>query len=262
MWSFGTGGRSHKCDAETNAKLEEAFQAFWCNSGAGKVQLDETWSLDLQRFCLVSSKSGSATMRGLQRRETSHDSPGAGMICVEWGHGEDNTRNLDSSRSSDGSLRSCSRSSSEASPGCVAYSSDISMMLEECYNKFMQGSGLKGALFTSTNGADYLVDFESMQQTRIATRRTRLVYRHAVADGIRGHPDAVLSPQEVSAQHICAIPRPLALTSWEQRAGSQPSQGKKEGRQTSSKPPAIRTRQAKQPHVSCWSCVDGLWKKC
>jgi len=136
---------------------------------------------------------------------------------VEWGYGQDirahRSHSSESGMTEQDTLRQRSQSSlSEFGP----YSSEVNSLLEESFTKYRTGSLLKGVFFTSSNGADYLVDFKSMQQLRIVTRRSRMVYRHAAGPGIRGHADVA---GKASPSSLWAVPRPLAASS-EQRNGN------------------------------------------
>lgn len=96
-------------------------------------------------------------------------------LAAEWGFGQDPVNGM---------------------LGFVAYDSEVNSMLEEAYTKWKCGGKGKGIMFVAANGADYLVDFEKMQQLRMATRRVRPVYRH----GISAHGrTAGASPEELVA---------------------------------------------------------------
>lgn len=222
MWSFTHAGQYQDCGLELNATLENGFQDFWQGQGPGHLRLDDNRKVDFQLLLLVSTDGGQEIVQPLVRQEPSEASNASGSeTTVEWGHGheyvprggeEENVRSRSSS----------SLGSGKFDVGLVAYSPQINALLEESYSKFRQGTELKGVLFTSTNGADYLVEFPSMMQLRLQTRRSRLVYRHRVGTGLRGHAgtpqDALAKPW--SSQYISAVPRPLAVASCQQREAS------------------------------------------
>lgn len=174
MWSFTHAGQYQDCGLELNATLENGFQDFWQGQGPGHLRLDDNRKVDFQLLLLVSTDGGQEIAQPLVRQEPSEASNASGSeTTVEWGHGheyvprggeEENVRSRSSS----------SLGSGKFDVGLVAYSPQINALLEESYSKFRQGTELKGVLFTSTNGADYLVEFPSMMQLRLQTRRSRM----------------------------------------------------------------------------------------
>eukprot|EP00441_Pelagodinium_beii_P042966 CAMPEP_0197638928 /NCGR_PEP_ID=MMETSP1338-20131121/13708_1 /TAXON_ID=43686 ORGANISM="Pelagodinium beii, Strain RCC1491" /NCGR_SAMPLE_ID=MMETSP1338 /ASSEMBLY_ACC=CAM_ASM_000754 /LENGTH=294 /DNA_ID=CAMNT_0043211591 /DNA_START=9 /DNA_END=891 /DNA_ORIENTATION=+ len=232
MWYYQQAGQIQKFLPEENAKIEEGFRSFWECDGPGKLQLDEVRRCDFQVLTLLVGNSGSQREQvlALLRCEQVLGGPSMAGTSIEWGYGQDlRTRPTKTPTSEFGSKdqethpprnRSIS-SMSEFGP----YSPEVNNLLEESFVKYRQaGSLLKGVFFTSSNGADYLVDFKAMQQLRIATRRSRLVYRHAVGSGIRCHADAA---GKASPSSLWAVPRPLAASS-EQRSSSPEKEGQKD----------------------------------
>lgn len=152
------------------AQIEDGFQAWWSQGGSGaKFHVEECdWYIDFRLMQMIGAAEGNhgkvarrAVLRAHGPPEGDCGSPEDNheMISeVEWGHGQD-------------PIHGC---------GFVPYCPEVCQLLEECFEKYLLGGGLKGIMFTSSNGEDYLVDFEQMRQLRIATRRVRPVYRHAI----------------------------------------------------------------------------------
>jgi len=183
FWSYASNGVNVPFGPEVSRKLEDAFQAFWCSDkGSGTLLLEPSplqggCTVDFQVIELICIDSSDSKLRVrspiLRRQDCVHDRTHRGYeldlqsatsSCTsEWGYGQDVL---------DGKA-------------FCPYSYEISTLLEDGFAKFKAGKGLKGIMFTSSNGADYVVDFEKMQQIRVITRRVRPVYRHGLAPGVR-----------------------------------------------------------------------------
>jgi len=187
MWYCGDGDSVRLYDPEIAREIEEAFSAFWSGGiepAIFKFESDASSPsrhIDFRSMEEVSQDvspeggpKGKERRRVVQRRQAQAFSEAA----TEWGHGQDPV----------------------AGSGFVAFPAEIQLLLEQSFAQFKAGSELKGVMFTSSNGADYLVDFAKMKQLRIATRRERPVYRHRVAPGFRsGAAGSAVAPPAVVA---------------------------------------------------------------
>eukprot|EP00418_Pyrodinium_bahamense_P093944 CAMPEP_0179025784 /NCGR_PEP_ID=MMETSP0796-20121207/8170_1 /TAXON_ID=73915 /ORGANISM="Pyrodinium bahamense, Strain pbaha01" /LENGTH=215 /DNA_ID=CAMNT_0020721829 /DNA_START=33 /DNA_END=676 /DNA_ORIENTATION=+ len=211
MWHHGGEGALVPFEPELAQRLEVAFQSFWADATApASVALEPFGAIDFRTMELCGDGHGCATgpRHPVYRREEQPGTMVAGSSivvaahvggpeqrcgaelaasAVEWGHGQDAVR------------------------GCAfaPYSAGISRLLEDAFRQYRESRGLKGVMFTSTNGADYLVDFERMEQTRLATRNVRPVYRHSVSLCVRG-PGGVPKASQFAAPASDGEPTPGA----------------------------------------------------
>jgi len=228
-WFYQHGGQFQKFQPVENSKIEEGFLSFWQCDGPGRLQLDEARACDFQVLALFIGNRGSPReqISALLRCEQDLDCGAMATASVEWGYGQDIRAQRSHSSESGMTEQETLRQRSQSLSKCGPYSTEVNSLLEESFTKYRQtGSLLKGVFFTSSNGADYLVDFKSMQQLRIITRRSRMVYRHAVGPGVRGHADVA---GKASPSSLWAVPRPMARSS-EQRNGSPEKEGTKDER--------------------------------
>mmetsp|Transcript_121325 Transcript_121325/g.387765 ORF Transcript_121325/g.387765 Transcript_121325/m.387765 type:complete len:354 (-) Transcript_121325:260-1321(-) len=204
VWSRGEGRHAAQYDQARAFKLEKAYQAFRREDGDPVVELpgdgaegSATIVVDLRMMhekpmsrdatgadagAGVGSRQGgsssSSSCSGSPRsspqlvRRYSSPSPkgdsGAGSaeggpttdegFDIEWGHGQEAINGS--------TLAPFSRGTTE--------------LLEESFLRYQEGHGPKGILIEAPDGVEYLVNFETMKQTRMQTRRVRPVYRHAV----------------------------------------------------------------------------------
>eukprot|EP00930_Biecheleria_cincta_P043042 TRINITY_DN2959_c0_g1_i1.p1 TRINITY_DN2959_c0_g1~~TRINITY_DN2959_c0_g1_i1.p1 ORF type:complete len:276 (+),score=37.92 TRINITY_DN2959_c0_g1_i1:114-941(+) len=244
MWSFMRAGQYHNCDLELNAELEKSFQDFWQGQGPGQLKLRDDRKVDFQRLQLVSMEGSKDATQPLVRQEPGEASHPSGCeAIVEWGHGHDYHPKRGEEEPGRNSSSSTLSSGSCDTGLFAAYSPEINALLEESYRRFHEASELKGVLFTSTNGADYLVEFPTMLQLRLQTRRSRLVYRHRVAKGLRGCAEGAPA-QKATSQYISAVPRPLAVASCQQNSAS--------GSACSSRSKHVQSQAPGKPAPSSW----------
>jgi len=242
-------GQFHNCDLELNTALEKGFQDFWQGQGPGHLKLEDDRKVDFQRLVLVSTGSSKDADQPLVRQESGEASNPSGCeAIVEWGHGHDyhlRAGEEECVRSLPGSTQS----SGICHTGFATYSPEISALLEENYRGFHKASKLKGVLFTSTNGADYLVEFPTMLQLRLQTRRSRLVYRHRVGKGLRGYAEAPQDApaQTLSSRYISIVPRPLAVASSQQHGAP--------GSSCSSRSEHVQSQVPGKPAPSRWRWI-------
>lgn len=189
VWEAFTPSVSHR--------IEEAFCSFW-RSGASSPLLSLCESEQAGGRCFIDFRTleqtstladGSLQICTVCREDILPPIPPGsgfeeGQVRLEWGYAQDPIQNV----------------------GFAAYSAATNSLLETSYSLHRAGAGLKGALFEAENGCDYLVDFVKMHQTRMATRRTRHVYRHSVSRGIRMGVEASTKLTEAPASGAVAEP--------------------------------------------------------
>lgn len=241
VWSRGEGRHAAQYDQARAFKLEKAYQAFRREDGDPVVELPGD------------SAEGSATivvdLRMMHEKPMSRDTIGADV-----GAGVGTRQGGSSSSSCSGSPRSSPQvvqrysslsprgdsgvGSAEGGPTTdegfdiewghgqeaingstlAPFPGGTTELLEESFLRYQEGHGPKGILIEAPDGVEYLVNFETMKQTRMQTRRVRPVYRHAVGHGWRGgtpqvsskrrqlSPMAVLQDEDEGAPCLPALP--------------------------------------------------------
>jgi len=229
MWYHGYPGSTVPYELALSAKIERAFKDFWSvNDAPATFDVAASCFIDFRLMQQVKQDTygDDEEWSPVFRREL----PAAGSeVCsqpaacyIQWGHGQD---------VKDGSA-------------FTPYSPQISLLLEDAFACFWQGGMLKGVTFTSTNGADYLVDFERLQQTRLATRNIRPVYRHQVSPTTRG---AAGQPGLRPLWEHCDVTKASTLKFGLGATTAKPDQAWCAGRQSV----ALATGAEQPPGVSC-----------
>lgn len=197
VWSYRQGTEWVPYALERGQQIEEGFCAFWRGHAAAPATIEFMTSLDqdVGSPCIIDfrtleqiSHEGGGESRCAIARQGAELRPSHSFLApdksscsvlgapqVQWGYGQDPVATI----------------------GFASYNASVNALLETAHAMYRAGSGLKGIVFTAGNKCDYLVDFESMMQTRIATRRVRPVFRHSVGVSLR---TGVLMPAEGDVQ--------------------------------------------------------------
>lgn len=190
IWRYRHDNEWVEYALDISRKIEAAFSAFW-SSGDGSpvvslpVAEQDQCSIDLRTLEQISTAADGSMQRCIVCRQDPELATSGFLMNeqdIEWGYAQDPVRNL----------------------GFAPYDTATSLLLESGYALYKAGAGLKGIVFTAGNGCDYLVDFVKYQQTRMATRRVRYIYRHSIMPGVRMGVEIGVEAPEVRAADAVA----------------------------------------------------------